>query len=99
MKLELIEATIELVRCSSVGDTEGFFRAVHELRALADDAPKQEQQPDLAELICRHRMWIVTNERHEQCLIGCSRGEENYSSRDPASLRAAVERLVKRIEG
>jgi hypothetical protein len=54
-------------------------------------------QPDLAELICRHRVCVGLDR------VGSTNAEgfylcEDYSSSDPASLRAAIERLVGRIE-
>jgi len=57
------------------------------------------QQPDLAELICRHKLWVTA--RIDGLVAGGSSGrrlEEYFNPNDPASLRAAIERLVGRIE-
>jgi len=57
------------------------------------------QPPGLAELICRHKLWVTA--RIDGLVAGGSSGrrlEEYFNPNDPASLRAAIERLVGRIE-
>jgi hypothetical protein len=58
------------------------------------------QQPDLAELICRHKFRFHFPRGDLSGYISAARnGYEDFITSDPASLRAAIERLVGRIEG
>jgi hypothetical protein len=77
----------------------GQLRQAIEKEARFEAVNSTHAQPDLAELICRHQIHIELNgvvsafDKFGNHII------KGYDNNDPASLRAAIERLVGRIEG